>query len=494
MNQIKEAVAAGNRIDAVLPRHRDLYYDGKWQKPRGGYQDTLNPATGRSLGPCAEANAEDVDAAVQAAHRAYRTWRAVKPLERAALMKQVAAKLRANAEELAMLDAANCGNPVREMMRDAGTAAAQWDYFAGLVTEMKGETIPMGDGVVNMSVREPFGVCARIVAYNHPIMFTAAKAAPAIAAGNTVIMKPPYQAPLSAYRFLELVDGILPPGVLNILTCGKDGSQALVAHPLVPRVSLIGSVPTGRAIARAAAERLKHVSLELGGKNACIIYPDADLEKAAKGAVGGMNFSWCGQSCGSTSRLFVHESVYDRVMEGVMKHIKTYQPGIPTEMDTTMGAIVSRAQLDKIMSYIEIGKREGATLAYGGRRPDDPRLAGGFFVEPTVFTNVTHKMRIASEEIFGPVLSVLKWQDEETLFEQVNAVEYGLTGSVWTTSLANAHRAAGRIESGFIWVNGAGPHFLGVSFGGYKQSGIGREEGYDELISFTQSKNINITL
>lgn len=494
MNQIKEAVAAGNRIDAVLPRHRDLYYDGKWQKPRGGYQDTLNPATGRSLGPCAEANAEDVDAAVQAAHRAYRTWRAVKPLERAALMKQVAAKLRANAEELAMLDAANCGNPVREMMRDAGTAAAQWDYFAGLVTEMKGETIPMGDGVVNLSVREPFGVCARIVAYNHPIMFTAAKAAPAIAAGNTVIMKPPYQAPLSAYRFLEIVDGILPPGVLNILTCGIPGSQALVAHPLVPRVSLIGSVPTGRAIARAAAERLKHVTLELGGKNACIIFPDADLEKAAKGAVGGMNFSWCGQSCGSTSRLFIHESVYDRVLDGVMKHIRNHKPGIPTEMDTTMGAIISKAQMEKVLSYIEIGKQEGATLACGGKRPDDPKLAGGFFVEPTVFTNVTQKMRIANEEIFGPVLSVLKWKDEEALFEQVNAVEYGLTGSVWTTSLANAHRAAGRIESGFIWVNGAGPHFLGVSFGGYKQSGIGREESHEELLSFTQSKNINITL
>ena len=494
MNQIKEAVAAGNRIDAVLPRHRDLYYDGKWQKPRGGYQDTLNPATGRSLGPCAEANAEDVDAAVQAAHRAYRTWRAVKPLERAALMKQVAAKLRANAEELAMLDAANCGNPVREMMRDAGTAAAQWDYFAGLVTEMKGETIPMGNGVVNLSVREPFGVCARIVAYNHPIMFTAAKAAPAIAAGNTVIMKPPYQAPLSAYRFLEIVDGILPPGVLNILTCGIPGSQALVAHPLVPRVSLIGSVPTGRAIARAAAERLKHVTLELGGKNACIIFPDADLEKAAKGAVGGMNFSWCGQSCGSTSRLFIHESVYDRVLDGVMKHIRNHKPGIPTEMDTTMGAIISKAQMEKVLSYIEIGKQEGATLACGGKRPDDPKLAGGFFVEPTVFTNVTQKMRIAKEEIFGPVLSVLKWKDEEALFEQVNAVEYGLTGSVWTTSLANAHRAAGRIESGFIWVNGAGPHFLGVSFGGYKQSGIGREESHEELLSFTQSKNINITL
>ncbi len=494
MNQPKEPIGADARIAAILPRHRDLYYGGQWQKPAGGYQETLNPATGASLGQCAEANAADVDAAVKAAHQAWKTWRAVKPLERAALMKQVAGKIRAHAEELAMLDAANCGNPVREMARDVNTAVAQWEFFAGLVTELKGDTIPMGDGTVNLSVREPFGVCARIVAYNHPLMFTAAKAAPPIAAGNTVIMKPPYQAPLSAYRFVEIVEGILPPGVLNIVTCGKDGSQALVTHPQVPRVSLIGSVPTGRAVAKAAADRLKHVSLELGGKNACIIYPDADLEKAARGAVGGMNFSWCGQSCGSTSRLFIHESVYDRVLDGVLKHVKNHKPGVPTEMETTMGAIISRHQLDKILSYIEIGKQDGATLACGGKQPDDPKLAGGFFVEPTVFTNVTQTMRIANEEIFGPVLSVLKWRDEEELFEQVNAVEYGLTGSVWTTSLANAHRAAARIESGFIWVNGAGPHYVGVSFGGYKQSGIGREESYDELLSFTQSKNINITL
>jgi len=494
MNKPDELAKTRVDIDAILPKHRDLYYGGGWHKPKGGYLDTLNPATGLSLGPCAEANAEDVDAAVQAAHRAYPSWRAVKPLERAALMRKVAAVLRANAEELAILDAANCGNPVREMMRDAGTAAAQWEFFAGLVTELKGDTIPMGEGVVNLSVREPFGVCARIVAYNHPLMFTAAKASPAIAAGNTVIMKPPYQAPLSAYRFAELVDGILPPGVLNILTCGKDGAQALVTHLLVPRVSLIGSAATGRAIMKAAADRLKHVTLELGGKNACIIYPDADLEKAARGAVGGMNFTWCGQSCGSTSRLFIHESVYDRVLEGVMKHVRNHKPGIPTEMDTTMGAVISKAQLDKVLGYIEIGKQEGATLACGGKRPDDPKLAGGFFVEPTVFTNVTQKMRIANEEIFGPVLSVLKWKDEDALFEQVNAVEYGLTGSVWTTSLANAHRAAARIQSGFIWVNGAGPHFVGVSFGGYKQSGIGREESVDEILSFTQSKNININL
>ena len=481
-------------IEKVLPEHRDLYYGGKWHKPAGGYLDTINPATGESLGPCAEANAADVDAAVKAARTAFEQWRKVKPLERAAMLRKVAAVLRANAARLALLDAANCGNPIREMMRDAAVAATQIEFYAGLVTEIKGETMPMGEGLVNMSVREPYGVVGRICAYNHPIMFTAGKIGPPLAAGNTVIMKPPYQAPLSSYRMMELIEGILPPGVLNILSCGKEGSEALVAHPLVPRISLIGSVPTGRAIAKAAADRLKHVSLELGGKNACIIYPDADLAKAAKAAVDGMNFTWCGQSCGSTSRLFVHESVHDRVVAALMERISFYKPGIPTDMETTMGAIVSKAQFDKIMSYIEIGKKEGATLACGGGRPKNDELSKGFFIEPTVFTAVTQKMRIANEEIFGPVLSVIKWQDEEAMFDQVNAVEYGLTGAVWTSNLATAHRAASRIESGYIWVNNVSQHFLGASFGGYKQSGIGREEDAHELLTYTQLKSINITL
>lgn len=494
MNQPNELNKIRAGIEAILPKHRDLYYDGKWQKPKGGYLDTLNPATGDSLGPVAEANAADVDAAAKAAHRAFRDWRKVKPLDRAALLKKVAGVLRANADELAMLDSANCGNPIREMLKDAVVAAMQIEYYAGLVTEAKGETIPMGEGVVNLSVREPYGVCGRIVAYNHPIMFTAGKIGPVLAAGNTAIMKPPYQAPLSALRMMELIDGILPPGVLNIITAGREGSEALVVHPLVPRLSLIGSVPTGRAILKAGADRLKHVTLELGGKNACIIYPDADLEKATAGAVNGMNFTWCGQSCGSTSRLFVHESIYDRVIGDMLEKIKIYRPGIPTDMNTTMGAIISKAQHEKIMGYVDLGKGEGAQLAYGGKVPKDPLLSGGWFIEPTVFTGVSQNMRIANEEIFGPVLSILKWRDEEEMFSQVNAVDYGLTGAIWTTSLANAHRAASRVESGYIWVNNTSAHFLGASFGGYKQSGIGREEGTDELLSFTQVKNINIVL
>jgi betaine-aldehyde dehydrogenase len=494
MNRKKELAEIKTKIASFLPQHRDLYYDGKWQRPQGGYRDTGNPATGDSLGPAAEADAGDVDAAVKAAHRASLEWRRIKPLERAALLKKVAGVLRAHAEELAMIDAANCGNPIREMLQDAVVAAMQIEFYAGLVTEVKGTTIPMGEGVVNMSVRGPYGVVGRIVAYSHPIMFTAGKAAPALAAGNAVIMKPPYQAPLSAYRMMELIEGILPPGVLNIVSAGREGSEALVIHPLVPRIALIGSVPTGRAVAKTASARLKRVTLELGGKNACIIYPDAEIEKATQGAVTGMNFGWCGQSCGSTSRLFLHEDIYDRVMEGVLKIIKTYRPGIPTDMETTMGAVISKAQHEKILGYIDIAKREGAKLVYGGNIPTDPLLSRGWFVEPTVFTDVDQDMRIAQEEIFGPVLSVIKWKDEERMFAQVNAVEYGLTASIWTTNLANAHRAASRAEAGYVWVNSASAHFLGASFGGYKQSGIGREEGLDELLSYTQEKNINITL
>ena len=364
----------------------------------------------------------------------------------------------------------------------------------GVVNKIFGEVIPASNDHLVYTLREPYGVCARIVAYNHPIMFTAAKMAPPLIAGNAVIMKPPYQAPLSSYRMMELLDGILPPGVLNILSGGIECGQALVNHPDVPRLALIGSVPTGRAIARAGAERLKHVTLELGGKNACIIYPDADMDKAIPAAVNGMNFTWCGQSCGSTSRLFVHESIHDKVVEGMLKAIRHYQPGIPTDMATTMGCIVSQQQHEKIMAYIALGQAEGATLAYGGQRPSDPALAKGWFVQPTVFTNVTQNMRLANEEIFGPVLSVIKWRDEAQMIEQVNAVEYGLTASIWTQNLATAHRTAAQVQAGFVWVNHVGSHFIGASFGGYKQSGIGREEGFDELLTYTQHKNVHVVL
>ena len=393
-----------------------------------------------------------------------------------------------------MLDAINCGNPVREMARDVNTAVAQWEFFAGLVTEMKGASIPMGPGAVNFSVREPHGVVARIIPFNHPLMFCAGKAAAPLAAGNAVIIKPPEQSPLSALRLAEMFDGLLPAGVFSILPGGREAGAALAEHADVAMVTLVGSVPAGRAVMRAAAATIKPVLLELGGKNALIALPDADPDVVADAVIKGMNFDWCGQSCGSTSRAFLHDSIHNAVADRLIDKARRFRPGIPTDPETVMGALVSQAQHEKVLAYVARGVEEGARLIHGGKRPDDPALAKGWFVEPAIFLDVRMDMAIAREEIFGPVLSVLKWSDEAELLRQVNQTELGLTCSVWTDDLNAAHRIAGAVEAGFVWVNEVGRHFPGAPFGGTKQSGIGREECLEELLAFTREKNIHIKL
>jgi betaine-aldehyde dehydrogenase len=479
----------------VLPSNRDCYYGGKWHPPVSKrHIDAINPGTGETLGPVADASAADIDAAVAAAKTAFAHWKNVLPLERAKLLRKIAAVLRDHAEELAMIDAADCGNPFTEMVSDANVAASQMEFFAGLVTEMKGSSIPMGPDVMNFSVREPLGVVGRIIPFNHPFMFCAGKSAAPLAAGNTIVIKPPEQAPLSSLRLAELIDGILPPGVFNVVPGGKEAGSALAAHPDVAMIALIGSVPTGRAVMRAASDTVKPVMLELGGKNALIAYGDADPDEVAAAVIGGMNFTWCGQSCGSTSRAFVHADIYDEVLKLLKSKVAHYKPGIPTDPATTMGAIISKTQFERVTSFIESAKREGATLVCGGDRPKDPKLANGYYIEPTLFADVSANMRIAKEEIFGPVLAIFKWNDEAKMFDQVNSVEYGLTASIWTNDLSTAMRAAKIVQSGFVWINEVGKHFLGVPFGGYKQSGIGREECFAEMLSFTQEKNIHVKL
>jgi betaine-aldehyde dehydrogenase len=456
--------------------------------------ETINPGTGLSLGKVAEASAEDIDAAVASAKLAFKEWRRVLPLERAKILRRIAEILRQNANELAMIDAADCGNPVREMVSDAMIAAAQMDFFAGFVTEMKGSSIPMGPDVVNFSVREPLGVVGRIIPFNHPFMFCAGKSASPLAAGNTVIVKPPEQSPLSSLRLAELIGGLLPPGAFNVVPGGREAGQRLASHPDVAMIALIGSVPTGRAVMKAAADTVKRTMLELGGKNALIAYGDADPDEVAGGVIGGMNFTWCGQSCGSTSRAFIHEKIYGAVIERIKARITHFKPGIPTDPATTMGAIVSKTQYDRVMSYIESAKKEGARVVSGGGPPSDPALAKGFYIEPTVFADVNMNMKIAHEEIFGPVLGVLKWNDEKKMLDEVNSVEYGLTASIWTNDLNTAHRTAMAVEAGYVWINEVGKHFLGAPFGGYKQSGLGREECFEEMLAFTQEKNIHVKL
>jgi betaine-aldehyde dehydrogenase len=478
-----------------LPQQRSVYYGGGWHKPRAGhFVPTWNPGTGESLGKVAQASAEDVDAAVASALRAFAGWKAQPPLERARLLRAFADVVRRHAGELALIDAANCGNPVREMASDANVAAAQLDFFAGLVTEMKGASIPMGPDAVNFSVREPLGVVARIIPFNHPAMFCAGKAAAPLAAGNCVVVKPPEQAPLSALRLAELVDDLLPPGVFNVVPGGREAGAALAAHRGVAKVALIGSVAAGRAVMKSASETVKPLLLELGGKNALIAFADADPDEVAAAAVAGMNFTWCGQSCGSTSRAFVHASIHDAVVERIARRALAFKPGLPTDPGTTMGAIVSAEQRDRVLAYIESAKREGARLVCGGGVPGEPALARGFFVEPTVFADVTPSMRVAREEIFGPVLAVMRWSDERAMVDDVNAVEHGLTCSIWTDDVSTAHRTAMAVDVGYVWINDVGRHFLGAPFGGVKQSGFGREECIGEMLAFTREKNVHVRL
>lgn len=474
---------------------RELYYGGDWTASRSGTTvEDFNPATGDSLGHVAWADVADVDLAVQAAHRGFLVWRDVKPIERAAILRKAAEVIRKHANDIAMVDAADCGGPYKRMIRDSEGGALAFDYFAGLVTELKGDTIPGGNDVLSFTVREPLGVVVRINAYNHPFLFGATHAAAPLAAGNSIIIKPPEQAPLSTLLLAELIGPLFPAGVVNVLAGGRACGEALVEHPLVAKVGLIGSVTTGKAIMRGAAGTLKKLSLELGGKNALIGYPDADPDKVAAGLVQGMNFVWGGQSCGSTSRAFLHADIHDEVLERVVRLVGQMRCGIPTDPTTEMGCLISRAQLDKVIDYVASAKAEGARLLCGGKPPSGPELANGFYYEPTIFVDVTPDMRIAREEIFGPVLSVFKWQNEDAMFETVNALEYGLTASIWTKNLSVAHRAAARAQAGYVWINAASTHYFGVPFGGYKQSGLGREESIEELFEHTQLKSINVNL
>ena len=480
--------------EGILPTHSGLYYGGAWHAPKAGvFAETINPTYNEVITTAPVADTSDVDAAVRAANEAFPAWATTPPVERGRYLRKAAAVLREHALPLAQLDSLNNGNPVSALAMDADFAADCLDYFAGLATEIKGETIPMGDGNFNYTVQEPLGVVARVVAYNHPLMFAAARLAAPLAAGNTVVIKAPDQSPLSILRLAELVGHIFPPGVANFLCGSRECGDAMAKHPLVQKITLVGGVSTGKSVMKTAAASLKPVLLELGGKNALVAYPDADLDKLVNGIVAGMNFTWSGQSCGSTSRVFLHESIHDQILEKVIKLLpERHMPGIPTDPKTTMGSLVSAAQLEKVKRYVAIGIEDGGRLVAGGKQPADPALKDGFFFEPTVFADMKPGMRLAQEEVFGPVMSVFKWSNEDELWRAVNGVDFGLTGSIWTQNLNTAHRAAKRIHTGYVWINNSSQHFMGAPFGGVKQSGIGREECFAELLEFTYTKNVNV--
>src|SRR5438477_4566033 len=486
---------AERALDRRLPQHRGLYYGGAWHASFGGRELSITcPATGEALGTAVDATVEDVDRAVSAARAAFLLWRDIPAQQRAKAIRKAAAILRQHAEELAYLDALDGGNPLTAMLYDVEISADYMDYFAGLVTEMKGSTIPIGEGTLNYTLREPLGVVARIGAFNHPLLFVAGKCGAPLAAGNALIVKPADQTPLSALRIAELWDGIFPPGVFNIINGGRDAGTALVEHRGVAKIGFIGSVAAGRAVMQTAGKTLKALTLELGGKNALIACSDAGIEEVADGVVRGMNFRYVtGQSCNSTSRVFLHEDIYDAALAGIVKRVAALKLALPSDRDGEVGCLSSQAQFDKTLAYITIGLEDGARLVQGGKRPSDPRLAKGFFVEPTVFADVTDDMRIAREELFGPVVSVLRWTDESDLLARVNALDVGLTCSIWTHDLDRAHRLASRVEAGYGWINGASQHWVGVPFGGYKQSGIGSEESIAAMLVCTLVRNCNVT-
>ncbi|HEY2697804.1 MAG TPA: aldehyde dehydrogenase family protein [Pseudonocardiaceae bacterium] len=461
----------------------------------GATYPNASPVTGDVIADVPDADAADVETAVLAAKAAFPVWAATPVRERAAVLRQIAAILRENATELGELDTIDGGNIIRLSTGDVHAGAAMIDYFADLAHQATGETIPFSSNELHYTIRQPIGVVARIIPYNHPIMFAAGKIAAPLAAGNCVILKAPHQTPLSALRLGELVAGVLPPGVLSILSgSGPATGEAIVTHPAIRRIAFIGSAPTGMRIQRAAAEvAVKQVSLELGGKNALVAFADADPAEVAAAAVRGMNFSWAGQSCGSTSRLVVHADIHDATVGEIKKQVDALRIGDPFDQETDVGALVSKEQFDKVTRYLELGHAEGAIAATGGAPVTIPGRESALCVPPTVFTNVRQDMRIASEEIFGPVLSVLPFNDEAEAIELANAVEYGLTGSVWTNDLNRAHRVASALEVGYVWINNSSQHFVGTPFGGVKSSGIGREECLEELLSFTETKAVHLT-
>ncbi|MGD0556715.1 MAG: aldehyde dehydrogenase family protein [Streptosporangiaceae bacterium] len=463
----------------------------------GRTYDDVSPVTGEVIAQVPDASDADVASAVDAAAAAAKAWRRLPAGERGALVGRLADILAEHGDELAQLDSVDGGHPLVSMLQDVDIALEGMRLFAGLGGEIKGETIPASGEHLHYTVREPFGVVAKIIPFNHPLMFAAAKIAAPLVAGNTVVLKPPETAPLSALRMGELFASELPPGVLNIVVGDGPGTgRALVRHPLVRRIGFTGSEATGRAVQRDAAEvGVKDVTLELGGKNAMIAFPDASPSEVAGSVVRGMNFvRSAGQSCGSTSRLLLHSSIADAVLDEVVALMAAIKVGDPRDPGTEMGTLATPGQYEKALRYIEIAKSEGARLRTGGGRPagleDDP----GLYLAPTLFDNVRPDMRIAQEEVFGPVLSAITWSTEEEAIDIANSVDYGLTASVWTNDVRRAHRVVRELEAGFVWINGSSAHFTGVPFGGFKLSGLGREENLDELLSYTQIKAVNVMM
>jgi acyl-CoA reductase-like NAD-dependent aldehyde dehydrogenase len=475
---------------------KKLLINGEWRAASGGRtMPVVNPATEEVIAEVASADKADVDAAVAAARAALGPWAQMSARDRGRLVWKLAERLMERADEIARLETLHNGKPISESRHVEIPAAAEcFQYYAGWADKVHGETVPVKGNNFVYTLREPVGVVAAIVPWNFPLLLAAWKVAPALACGNTVILKPASQTPLTAIALGEIASEVgFPPGVLNIVTGpGSATGQAIVDHPDIDKIAFTGDTSTGKQIMRSSAETLKKITLELGGKSPNIVLPDADMEAAIRGATIGI-FYGKGEVCAAGSRLLLDRSIKDAFMEKLVARTKKMMPGDPLDPKTRLGAISSKSQLERVLRYVDTAKKEGAALVAGGARADIG-TGRGYFMQPTIFDGVTPQMTIAREEIFGPVLATIEFSDLDEAIARANDSPYGLAAAVWTKDIKKAHYVARRLQAGTVWVNTYNVYDTAAGFGGYKQSGFGREMGVHALEHYTQVKTVWVDL
>lgn len=475
-----------------------MYIAGKFTGAKSGKtRAIINPATGESYATVPDSQQEDVDAAANAAREAFDhgEWRKVTAQARGKLLFKLSQAIFDHADELVKLEVENNGKPKREADFDLSDCANCFEFYGGLATKLHGETMQVPANSFSYVLREPIGVCAQIIPWNYPLLMCAWKLAPALAAGNCVILKPSELTPITALELAKLIDQVgFPPGVVNIISGdGATAGNALTLHPLIDKIAFTGGTVTGKKIMENAAKNVKRITLELGGKNPAIFFSDCDFDLAADwGAFA--SFANQGQVCSAGSRLLIQEDIHDKLVAALIEKAKKIKLGNGMDEGVTMGPLVSEAHRKKVEGYIEIAKSEGAKLMIGGDRPKDAAFQKGWFLNPTIFTGVTPAMRNAREEIFGPVMSIIKFKTEEEAIEIANDSNYGLSGGIFTQDVTRVHRVIPQLRCGITWVNYYHPTFNEMPWGGYKQSGTGRELGLYGIEAYLETKQVNINL